>query len=85
MIWQDIVIAIANLLFTYSLFHQVIYGFKKKKGLLTLTTSGLTSLGLYALALSFFTLNLYFSSIIAVINATLWLILLIQRIIYTSI
>ncbi len=84
MIWQDIIITIANLLFTYSLFHQVIYGFRKKKGLLTLTASGLTTLGLYAIAISFFTLGLYFSSIVSVINATLWLILLIQRIIYNK-
>lgn len=84
MIWQDIIITIANLLFTYSLFHQVIYGFKKKKGLLTLTTSGLTTLGLYAMAISFLTLNLYFSAVVSSLNATLWLILLIQRVIYNK-
>ncbi|MBT3324441.1 hypothetical protein HN681_01980 [archaeon] len=83
MLWQDLVITIANLLFTYSLAHQVYYGFKKKKGLLTLIASGLTFIGLYAIAIAFFTLNLYFSSVVATINATLWLTLFIQRIKYS--
>jgi hypothetical protein len=82
MIWQDIVVSIANLLFTYSTAHQVYYGFRKKKGLLTLTTAGLTSIGLYTIAIAFFTLSLYFSTTIVALNATLWLILFIQRIIY---
>jgi len=82
MIWQDIVIAIANLMFTFSLFSQVYHGFKKKKGFIILRTSGLTSIGLYAIAIAFFTLSLYFSTIIASINATLWVTLFVQRIIY---
>ena len=57
-------------------------GFKKKKGLITLVTSGLTSIGLYAVAVAFFTVSLYYSTIIVATNATLWLILFIQRIIY---
>ena len=82
MIWQDIVVTIANLLFAYSLVYQVYYGFKKKKGLLTLTTSLLTVIGLYAISIAFFTLALYFSAISTTINGTLWLILLIQRLVY---
>lgn len=84
MIWQDLVISLANLLFAHSLVHQVYYGFKKKKGLLTLTASGLTVLGLYSISIAFFTLSLYFSATISLINATLWLTLFIQRIIYTK-
>ena len=84
MIWQDLVIAIANGIFTFSLFSQAWHGYKKKKGYILLKTSGLTSLGLYAIAISFLTLNLYFSAIIATINATLWLILFIQRKIYVQ-
>ena len=82
MVWQDIIIAIANGLFTFSLFSQVYHGFKKKKGFILLKTSGLTSLGLYALSVSFFTLSLYYSGIICSINATLWATLFFQRIIY---
>jgi len=82
MLWQDIVISIANLMFTYSLIHQVYHGFKKKKGFLTLTASGLTSLGLFALSIAFFTLSLYLSTIISVINALLWLVLFVQRLVF---
>lgn len=60
MIWQDIVIGIANVLFGYFLAFQVWKGFKDKKGYLALQTSFLTTIGLYALAFSFLTLNLNF-------------------------
>ena len=82
MVWQDIVVAIANVLFGYSLLWQVFQGFKKKKGLLALQTSLLTTIGLYALSVAYFSLNLYVSTIIGVFNGTMWLILFIQGIIY---
>lgn len=82
MIWQDIVLMVANLLFTYSIFAQVYYGFKRKRGLIVLKTSFLTTLGLYATCVVFFSLGLLFSGIVAGINATLWFVLFIQRIVY---
>lgn len=82
MIWQDIVITIANLLFTYALLPQVYHGFKAKKGVMVFQTAVLTTLGLYAMAVAFLTLNLLFSGIISTINGTLWALLLIQRLIY---
>jgi len=82
MIWQDIVMAIANLLFTYSLGYQVYYGFKVKKGLLTLSTSGPTFIGLYAMSFAFFTLSLFFSTLVSSVNGTLWFVLFSQRIGY---
>ena len=82
MIWQDIVISVANLFLTVSLFYQVIYGFKKRKGLLTCTTSGVTTTALYIIAAAYLTIKLYLSAIITALNATLWLMLLIQRLIY---
>ena len=85
MIWQDIVIMVANLVFTYTLIYQAYYGFKKKKGLLTLTTAGLTFVALYVVVIAFYTLSLYFSAIVTAINGTLWLILFIQRIIYKKV
>lgn len=84
MVWQDIVIAVANLAFAFSIFYQVYHGFQKKKGFVLLRTSLLTFIGLYAMAIVFFTLSLFYSGIIAAFNATLWLILFIQRIIYTK-
>jgi len=82
MMWQDIIITIANLLFTYALFPQVYYGFKRKKGTITFQTGLLTFIGLYAMAFAFFTINLAFSAVVSSVNGTLWLILFIQRIMY---
>ncbi len=82
MVWQDTLISIANMLFTYSLAYQVMYGFFKKKGFVTLTTSGVTTAGMYAMTVCFFTLGLYFSAIVGAINSTLWLLLFIQRAMY---
>ena len=82
MVWQDIIIAIANVLFGYSLVYQVYYGFKKRKGLLALQTSFLTTIGLYALSLAYLSLHFYFSTIVSLFNGTMWLILFIQGLIY---
>lgn len=82
MVWQDIVISIASVLFAYSLVYQVYLGFKEKKGFIALQTSLLTTIGLYITAIAYFTLNLYLSTIIITFSGTMWLILLIQRFMY---
>ena len=82
MIWQDIIFALANIGFSYALIPQIYKGFKTKKGFIEIQTSIITSLGLYAMAIAFFNLNLYFSTTMAIISGTLWTILLIQSIIY---
>jgi len=82
MLWQDIVIVVANIIFFISLVPQVYYGFIVKKGFITLATSGPIAIGLYAISISFYTLNLYFSSIILFVTGTLWLVLFIQRLMY---
>lgn len=82
MVWQDIVIAFANLLFSYSLAFQIYRGFKDKKGYLALQTSFLTTVGLFAVAFAFFSLGLFASSIVAISNGVMWLILFIQGLIY---
>ncbi|MBU4070381.1 MAG: hypothetical protein KJ646_05340 [Nanoarchaeota archaeon] len=82
MTWQDLIITLANLIFAYALIPQIFQGFKEKKGFIHLQTGLLSSLGLYFMALAFFTLGLTFSWILAIFNATLWMILFIQKIIY---
>jgi hypothetical protein len=82
MVWQDIVIAIANVLFGYSLIYQAFRGFREKKGFLTLQTSILTSIGLYALTFVYFTLKFYISTAIAFFSAILWTLLFVQGLIY---
>ena len=82
MIWQDIVISLANLVFVISLVPQVIHGHKLKKGLITLKTSIPTVIGLYVMSFAFFTLNLVYSATLSFFTGTLWLILLIQKLSY---
>lgn len=82
MVWQDIVITIASIVFSLALFPQVYYGFKNKKGTITYATSVPTFIGLYAIAVSYLSLGLYFSAGMSVITGTLWLIFFIQRIKY---
>lgn len=84
MVWQDILIAIANLMFVYSLAYQIYKGFKDKKGYIALQTSLLTTLGLFAIAFAFFTLNFLFSTIVASINGIMWFILFIQGLVYKN-
>lgn len=82
MVWQDILIAVTNIIFGYSLAYQVYIGFKEKKGSLTLQTTLLTFISLYALSIAYLTLNLFLSTIICVFNGTMWLLLFIQGLIY---
>lgn len=82
MVWQDIVIALANVLFSVSITYQAYRGYVEKKGFIALPTSSTTALGLYVLAFAFFTLDLYLSTIVATFSATVWLVLAIQRMIY---
>jgi|TARA_Y100000310_G_scaffold343968_1_gene454257 hypothetical protein len=82
MVWQDIVITIVIISFSYALLPQIYQGFKQKKGFINLQTSGITGSGMYILSVMYFTLELYFSSLMVFIGAILWTILFIQKIIY---
>lgn len=84
MIWQDIIITIANLIFVVALLPQVISGFREKKGVISFATSIPTFIGLYAISFAFFTLGLYFSSVVSAGAATLWFLLFIERLIYVK-
>lgn len=82
MVWQDIVIFTANLLFTFSIFIQVAHGFKEKKAFLRKDTSLINSIGLSVMAVTFFTLELAFSMVIVGINSILWFTLFLQGVLY---
>ena len=82
MTWQDIVITIVIIAFAYALIPQIYQGFKQKKGFINLQTSGITSIGMYVITFVYFTLSLYFSTIIGFITGTLWAILFFQKLIY---
>lgn len=80
--WQDTLITIIIIFFSYALVPQIYKGFKEKKGFIDFQTSIITATGMYALAAIYITIDLIFSSIIALITGTLWTTLFIQRIIY---
>jgi uncharacterized membrane protein len=82
MSWQDIIITIVNLVFAYALIPQVYQGFKDKKGYINFQTGLLNTVGMYLMAIAYFSLNLFFSAIIGNFNAAMWLLLFTQRIIY---
>ena len=82
MVWQDTVIFIVNIFFAYALIPQVWKGFKDKQGHIAFQTGLLNTILVYIMAITFFTLNLFFSGIISIFNGTIWLILFIQSIIY---
>jgi len=82
MIWQDIVIFICTVFFGYALIPQIYYNYKNKGGSVTIQTSLITSIGMYILAICFFTLQMYLTMAIEIIMGSLWLTLFIQKIKY---
>jgi len=84
MVLQDYVITLCLIAFSYALLPQVYQGFKQKKGFINLQTSGITFVGMYAVAAVYLTLGLTFSTVIAFITGTIWFILFVQRIIYKN-
>lgn len=84
MTWQDIVITIANIIFTVALIPQVYDGFKKKEGPIKFLTSVPISAGLYSISFAYWSLSLHFSAIIALFTGTMWLTLIVQRLTYNK-
>ncbi len=80
--WQDIVITITTIVFSIALFPQIYRGFKEKKGHIAYATSVPTFIGLFVISFAYYTLGLFFSTIMTFITGTLWLILFIQRVKY---
>ena len=73
--WQDYVIAIVSILFGFILIPQLkdtLHG----KTMLNLYTAGLTTIGLYILGVTFFTLNMMVSVVAEFFSGTIWLLLL---------
>lgn len=71
--WQDIIIALVGLSFGFMLFPQlrdVIHGKS-----VNVYTAGLTTVGLYILAITFFTLDMLITVIAEIFSGTVWLLL----------
>ncbi len=84
MIWQDLVISAAGIIFGIALIPQVWEGFRDKKGPISPWTSAPTFLALYAMTIAYITLELYLSTAVLFCTGTLWLLLFVQRLLYTS-
>jgi hypothetical protein len=84
MTWQDITISIVGIVFIYSMIPQIIYGFKKKRGVITYQFSVLNIIAMIVLAITYLSMGLLFSVIMSVLSVLLWTILLIQKMIYSD-
>jgi len=76
MLWQDIVIAVVSLLFGFILIPQL-KDMWRDKSILNIYTAGLTTIGLFILAITFYTLNLWISVVAETFSAIIWLLLFI--------
>jgi hypothetical protein len=71
--WQDSIIALVGLSFGFMLVPQlrdVIHGKS-----MNVYTAGLTTFGLYILAITFFTLNMWITVFAEIFSGTIWLLL----------
>ena len=82
MLWQDMVIFICTVLFGYALIPQIYYNYKSKSGSVTIQTSIITSIGMYVLAVCFFTLHMYLTMAIEIVIGSLWFTFFIQKLKY---
>jgi len=71
--WQDIVIALVGLSFGFMLLPQVRDCIHGKS--VNVYTAGLTTIGLYILAIAFFTLEMWITVIAEIFSGTVWLLL----------
>jgi len=76
MLWQDIIIALVSLLFGFILLPQL-KDVWSGKTILNSFTAALTTVGLFILAATFFTLNLWISVAAETFSGVIWLLLFI--------
>ena len=82
MIYQDILMLIAGILFVISLIPQIILNFKHRKVLISWGMLITTIVGLFLVIFSMLTLKLFFTFGIKLITVLLCLIILIQKMVY---
>jgi len=80
--WQDVVVTIVSVIFAYAMIPQIIYGFKKKKGVITYQFSGLNMTCMIALIIAYYSMGLVFATIASIVILIGWITLFIQKIIY---
>ena len=78
--WQDYVIAIVSVLFGFILLPQLKDCWHGKT-ILNIYTAGLTTIGLYVLGITFFTLNMLVSFVAEFFSGTIWFLLFVLSVI----
>jgi hypothetical protein len=73
-VWQDIVIAVVSILFGFILIPQL-KDVWQGKSTLNLFTASLTTIGLYILAATFYTMQFWISFTAEIFSGTIWLLL----------
>ena len=73
-VWQDIVIAVVSILFGFILIPQL-KDVWRGKSTLNLFTASLTTIGLYILAATFYTMQFWISFTAEIFSGTIWLLL----------
>jgi len=76
--WQDVVIAVVGILFGFILLPLLRDVWNGES--INIFTAGLTTVGLYIIAVAFFTLQLWVSVIAEIFSGTIWLLLFILSI-----
>ena len=71
--WQDYVIAVVGLSFGFMLLPQLRDVIRGKS--VNLYTAGLTTIGLYILAVTFFTLEMWITTAAEIFSGTVWFLL----------
>lgn len=82
MLWQDYVFSSAAIAFSYALIPQIVKGLRERKADISTQTSIITSAGLYVCSITAYTLGLYLTTILYLVTAILWSILLYQSVRY---
>ena len=80
--WQDAVLTACNVVFAYALVPQLVEGFRRRVGGVTIQTAALTTLALATIAACYFTLTLPFAGVLTTLAALCWAGLLVQRLAY---
>ena len=81
---EDVILSIAGVVISFSLLPQVIAGFKTKTGPVKLATSLPYALALSSMGFAYFSLELWFTTLITVFSAGLWFTLAYHRIVYAK-
>jgi len=82
--WQDYTLSFVGILFSYSLIPQVIKIYNRKSAEdISGQTCIISIIGLIICAICDFSLRLYWATGITLTTSIMWLIILIQKIIYT--